>query len=150
MFDGISFQLTKKRNELIDRDKKITEQSKELFNKLEKINDKRRKVQEHDKKVEDALNLIRDAYDTLNEEKNGLVSVHKKAVDKLKTLQEKHEVNHNSYLSKKDQCSLVESFFQTLREEQLLLLKNDQELGKEYEGHRQTLQSIQVKHTYLD
>ena len=41
-------------------------------------------------------------------------------------------------------------FFQTLREEQLLLLKNDQELGKEYEGHRQALQLIQVKHTYLD
>ena len=59
---------------------------------MEKINDKRRNVQEHDKKVEDALNLIRDAYDTLNEEKNGLVSVHKTAVDKLKTLQEKHEV----------------------------------------------------------
>ena len=32
----------------------------------------------------------------------------------------------------------------------MLLLKNDQELGKEYEGHRQALQSIQVKHTYLD
>ena len=70
---------------------------------MEKINDKRRKVQEHDKKVEDALNLIRDAYDTLNEEKNGLVSVHKKAVDKLKTLQEKHEVmvKHASHFSKK-------------------------------------------------
>ena len=100
------FQLSEERSQLVQRDGRITRESKELLKKLEKIDSKLKQVHQHDQRVEEALTMIREAFDTLNLEKAELVPRHKEALEKLGPVQKKHEASGCLYDCKRNPLTL--------------------------------------------